>query len=329
MAYVADSRAATPVNRLRELLDQAERELPSLRSDGLIAYLLQLDEMERLWSELAAEIVDLRAEESRWQDMQQRLMARAGQFVKLANQIGGMATLRAQHPPATGAWWHLDQHVAAQRRRQFRQLGITLAIVVVLAVTGGWLYNTFFAPSPEVLLAVNTSNRVEQLVSEQKWADALALVEQTLVTLPAESELLVWAGVLAERLGDDERARAYLAQAEAAIDAPVSYYTALGMRRFQAGDLDGAVAAAQAAQAVDPNAAQAYFLLGNVAEARGDGPAAIAFFEKTAALAEADDPQLTVIAKMRMGTLLQSLQFNPPAAPTEGSSTPADVPSAP
>ena len=64
MAYVADSRTATQVNRLRELLDRAERELPSLRSDGLIAYLLQLDEMERLWSELAAEIVDFRAKKA-------------------------------------------------------------------------------------------------------------------------------------------------------------------------------------------------------------------------------------------------------------------------
>ena len=181
--------------------------------------------------------------------MQQRLMARAGQFVKLANQIGGMATLRAEHPPATGAWWHLDQYVAAQRRRQFRQLGITLAIVVVLAVTGGWLYNTFFAPSPEVLLAVNTSNRVEQLVSEQKWADALALVEQTLVALPAESDCscgrACWPSAWVTTSG-----RAPIWPRRSGHRHALSYYTALGMRRFQAGDLDGAVAAAQAAQTV-------------------------------------------------------------------------------
>ena len=82
---------------------------------------------------------------------------------------------------------------------------------------------------------------------------------------------------------------------------------------MQSGDLEGAEAAADHALEISPSEAQAFFLLAGIAEARGDFLTAIDLFNKTFDLAEADNPQLAVIAKVRMGQLLQS----PPAAPTQ------------
>ena len=198
-----------------------------------------------------------------------------------------------------------------------RRLGITVAVAVVMLLAAVWIYNTFLAPSPEVMLVVEANNRVEGLVTELKWAEALAVAEQALAKAPGDPDLLVWAGVLSDRQGASEQATAYLAKAAKSINDPLRFQNIVAMQRFRVGDLAGAEAEAKAALALDPENAQAYFMLANVAEARGDAQAAIAFFEKTAALAESADPQLTVISKMRMGMLLQSMAINPSVQPGE------------
>ena len=86
----------------------------------------------------------------------------------------------------------------------------------------------------------------------------------------------------------------------------VAYWWTLGMIRLDIGDLEEARAAGNEALALDPSDPQGYFLLGSVAEVEEDISAAIDLFEKTYQLAiEGDAHQLAVIARVRMGTLLQ------------------------
>ncbi len=83
-----------------------------------------------------------------------------------------------------------------------------------------------------------------------------------------------------------------------------------GDARFRAGDLDGAEAAADRRRVgIEPEEPQVYFLLGNIAEARGDIDAALDAFDRAATLAEADNAQLAVVSKMRYGMLLQQFQM--------------------
>jgi tetratricopeptide (TPR) repeat protein len=85
------------------------------------------------------------------------------------------------------------------------------------------------------------------------------------------------------------------------------------MRRMQAGDIDGAEAASLAALEVNAEEPQVYFILANVAEARGQVPEAVTLYEKAAALADETNPQMAVISKVRMGMLMQ--QLIPPGTP--------------
>ncbi len=325
MAHTVETRVETPTAELRDLLNRAERQLPVLDSSGLVEFLRGLDRVEALMATLTAETVDLRPEMTRWLDLQARMGARAGQLVKLARPLGGFAALRAANPPAAGGWWRLDELVAADRKRSWtRWLVIALVVAGILAVAT-FVYQRWLAPSPQVVLAVSAVNDVEQLAMEQKWDEAFALTEQTLQQLPDNPDLLVWAGVLAERRGDTAAAADYLARAQQAIGDPMRYQVALSMRRLQASDLDGSEAAAQAALAIDPNEPQAVFFLANVAEMRNQPQQALELYQKTADLAEAGNPQLTVVAKMRYGMLLQQLNYSmgtpadegaAPAAPT-------------
>lgn len=332
MAHSVESRISTPAAELRDLLDQAERQLPVLDSATVEVYLTRLDRIAELFAQLEADHAAsgagadqaLRAEQSRWDDLQAKLLRRSAQVVKAAGGANGYATLRTQHPPATGPWWHLDAQIALQKRRQLQHLLRILILITVVTTAGVWAYQTWLAPDAATLALVDALSTTERHVDAQEWEAAMAVIEGALEEQPDNLELLLWATVLAERLGNDDDAAAYSAHALAQLGGDeAQYFLALGMNRFRVGDLDGATAAADGAAALQPESPQVYFLYGNIAEARSDIAAALEAFDRAAALAEPNDPQLTVISKMRYGMLLQQLQTAPtsgevqtPAAPT-------------
>jgi tetratricopeptide (TPR) repeat protein len=270
--------------------------------------------------------MDLRTEMTRWLDLQARLGARAERLVKLARPLGGFAALRAANPPATGSWWRLDELLAADRKRNWTRWLVTAAVALGILLAAALIYSQWLAPSPEVVLSVSTINDVEQLAMEGRWDEAYALVEQTLQSLPDDPDLLVWAAVISERRGDPATAAAFIDRAAVAVGDPMRLQLALGMRRLQAGDTDGAEAAAQAALAINAEEPQGVFLLANVAELRGDPQTALDLYQKTAELAEESNPQLTVVAKMRFGMLIQQPSFILGTPPAEGTPAQAGTP---
>ena len=324
MAHNVESQTNTPAGELRDLIDRAERQLPALDAGNIEEYLVRLDRIDQLLGELAASNADLRPEQTRWSDLQERLLARAGKTVQIAGRAGGLATLRAAHPPAEGVWWHLDDFVAAQRKRSLRRAAVITTVVVVIALIAVWAYSSFLAPGPDVVLKMDTLNRVERQAREQQWAPALADAETALLTLPDDPDLLVWGAVLAERLGDQAKAKALLDKARQVMSAdPIRLEMTISLDRLQAGDLDGAEQAAQHMVELDANDPQGYFMLASVAEGRGQTGEAIRLFEKTAALAETSSPQLAVISKMRMGMLMRQIEL--PTGDATDVATPAST----
>jgi len=312
MAHAVESRADTPVNALRDLLGKAERELPILSGSSIEPYLVRMDEVAALFDELGAD-TELRTEATRWQDLQQRLTARAGDVVKFAGAAGGMAALRRAHPPAEAPWWRLDACMAERRARMLKRTLVTLAVIGAVLLAAAFIYQRFLAPPPEVVRLYETLSQVERYVIDRNWPEALTAAEPLLATQPDAPELLLWAGVIAEQLGDDGKAQGHLDRARQQMGDPLRFWTALGMRRMQAGDIDGAEAASLAALEVNDADPQVYFTLANVAEARGQTPKAVTLYEKAATLADDSNPQMAVISKVRMGMLMQ--QLLPPGTP--------------
>jgi cytochrome c-type biogenesis protein CcmH/NrfG len=306
MAYAIESRANSPANALRDALDLAERQIVQVDGTTIEAFLVLLDRIEQHFAELAEINTDVRPEQVRWESLLNRISSKPGPLAAAAAQAGGLANLRAKHPPAESFWWHVDAEVARRRTQTIRRTVITVSSLVVIVGALLWALNFFFPPDPRAVLLSNTDADVQRLAMEGRWAEALALVEQAQVTLPDEPELLIWEGVLAEQIGDTARAEASLAEARSLLtDNLIGYWLQLGNQRLRVGNLAGGEAAANKALALNPNEPQATFLLADVAEGRGDIPSAIAFFNQTFDLAEADNPQLAVIARVRMGNLLQ------------------------
>jgi len=165
--------------------------------------------------------------------------------------------------------------------------------------------------------------RLDQYSMEQNWPDALAVIDANLAQLPDEPDMLIWRGVLEERLDQPELAKASLDKAWAMLPGrELFYWNTLANRRLQVGDLDGAEPALAQALALDPENPQTYFLMGGLAEARGDNSLAMEYYNHTFDLAQADDPQLAVIARVRVSQLMQMPNVFPTEMPTETPASP-------
>ena len=271
MAHAVDSRLSTPITELRSDLDKAERMLPQLDAanvgglpgaPGSTAGALRASGRRRRRPARRADALERSAG--------RRSLARAGAIVRAAGARPSYRTLRAQHPPATGTWWHLDELLAAQRQRNWRRTAITLGVVAVVLIVAALVYRTWLAPSPEVVLQVERAARHRIRRHGRRTGRGLCDRRIHAGELPDDPQLLVWAGVLAEQLGDTAQAAAYLARARAALTAePLNFHLSLAQTRFQANDLDGAVEAAKAAEAVAPDDPRVAFMFGSIAEAQG------------------------------------------------------------
>ena len=316
MAHHVDTHVTTAADDLREALTNAERLLVNPTANTIEHLLTLLDKIDEMFEALSATSSDLRAEKGRWEGIISRISRKPGPIATAASSAGGLAALRTKHKPAESFWWHVDTEVSRRRKALFRRLTITVGTVVGVLALLLWGIQTFFPPSPEAILMLDTNSAMEPYMVEGDWAGARQVVEETLVTLPDEPELWLWDSIFSAQLGEESRAEESLAYAkELLTDNPIGFWVALANQRMQIGDLDGAEEAALAAIDTDPDEAQGYFVLASVAEFRGENRTAIDLFDQTFQLAEEDNPQLAVIARVRMGTLMQQIGPIPDAAP--------------
>ncbi len=203
------------------------------------------------------------------------------------------------------------------------RLGTIVGTVVGGVLLAYWTMQTFFPPDPLDVLYADVMYQLDQYSMEQNWPDALAVIDANLDQLPAEPDMLIWRGVLEERLDHPEIAKANLTQAQEMMqETEVVFLNTLANRRLQTGDLDGAEPALAQALTLEPENPQAYFLLGGLAEARGDNSLAMEYYNRVFDLAEASDPQLAVIARVRVSQLMQSPNVFPTPIPTEMPTSP-------
>ena len=308
MAYSIREERQSLATSLRDDLAEAERMIVQLRRDNVESFLQLLDSIEERFTRLESSGLDLRTEQTRWGSLLSKLQREAGRVKRVLDVAGGIELMRNDNPPAQGLWWHLDAVVAAGRRRFLRRLGTTVGTITAL-LSIVWALLTFvFPPDPNTVIASEAISTLHQLAFEARWEEALIVIETSIeqLTVP-DPELLVWEAVIRDKLGQSERSEEALAKAKALVpsDQLVAFWWTLGSIRREVGDLEEARVAGNEALAEDPNDPQGYFLLASVAEAEGDTRAAIDLFEETFQLASESNAQLAVIARVRMGNLLQ------------------------
>ena len=166
MTHIIESRAKSSVNTLRAAIEQAERQVTRLDGSSIKAFLVLLDGIEQMFVELGSDQSALRAEQGRWEGLRNRIDAKPQPLVTAAAQAGGLAKLRAQHPPATGPWWHLETKVAQRRTQALKRAAVMLAAVVVVGALALWGIN---AVTPDAGSPVTISAQIEELVTAENF----------------------------------------------------------------------------------------------------------------------------------------------------------------
>lgn len=307
MAHSIESSSSSPVAQLRQDLAELEKLLVKVNSGHVLRTLELLDLCSEAMQKLRQEGVDLKGEEGLWAGFEVKLQITAGQFVKATKPHGGLSALRTSHSASTGFWWHLDDAYRAQNRRQLNK-GLRWVAIIGGIVAAIYIALTYvFPPDETTVFVTSVVYELEALVDAQEYQAALDLIEENLDEALRSVELVIWAGILEEKLGNPEQAVSYFSEVFESPDLPEErVWATIGTNRLRIGDLEGAECSGLAALEIDPEFPHGNFLIASVAEATGNPGRAVEYFNLTADYAFEKEPQMAVIARVRLGYLMQS-----------------------
>jgi tetratricopeptide (TPR) repeat protein len=309
------SKALTPLDRVREALDEAEQGLLNLRGAGPQAvHLLDLfDRIARDLRELDRENVDMRVELSRFGTIQSQLRRGRRKFL---NEVGdALEPAREQvRPRHTHWWWYLDEAVARQRRRTLLQVSAVTATVIPLLAVAGLAYQRFLAPPPSVGQAFRRMEDGRTLVTQGDLGEALEDFEAAADLMPENPEPWLWQGVLLDGLNEPDGAQDAFDVAQSLYDATLDFYVNRGRVYLEAGQSEKAETDINRAIAENPESGWSYYLRASVNVQQGDFDRALADLDRAADLAqEAGDRQLEAVARAQRA---QVMGMVPMLAPT-------------
>lgn len=297
-----ETTAQTLLGRLRAALDEAEDVAVSARvsADDAISFLRACDLIEQCINEAGSD-ADIRAETNRADFVRERLRTHADAIVRAirrADRAGEVAESRA---------WARALALAADRRaRRIRRMAIAgIGVAMLIAALASLPVMVPAKPAPAI-------GSISRLLANEGVAAALDLARIEYARFPDDPEAALWRGVLELRAGDPAAAQELFEQARQQSASEIGFLFERGTLLIQVGLFDAAESDAAELIARADAQAEGYLLLGSVREARGDRAGAIAAFQQAADLAAAaDKPHLEVIAKTRLGMILQSLPLAP------------------
>ena len=305
--YFVPSMMRTPADRLREALDKAEQAQASLRGTGprALELLHLIDRIVDLLAGLEADGMDVRAERVRLETVQRRL--RSQQRDLLVEAGAAFQTEReAVQPDRARWWWFIDEALAQQRQDRLRR---TLAWALGLAfvcVVAWFVYDRFFAPSPQVRQAYQYSLAGENLIDDGDLRAALVEFEAAAAANPDDPAPWTWLGVVHVELDELDEADAAFDVARSLYETEADFLLNRCIIYQRVGNMEAASADVEQVLVLDPTSGAAYYLRSGIAVEREDYEAAVADLERSAELAQAaGDSQLEATARMQRAMVMQ------------------------
>ncbi len=316
--YFVEAKPLTRLDELRERLDRLESRLGGIEKAGLsgsvMEILEQMDQAHGFLLSLEQEGKLPPEEAARFESIEAQIRGKGAAFLRAAGGSRTFINARLEkNPDPQRWWWFIDRILAEERLRQGKRLGIRAAILVVVLVGLGVLYEAFLAPPPQEEARYEYETMADSLIASGNLEGALEQVENALAVAPGSTELLVRKGVLQQALGRQEEAEQTFAEAQAAIKDAKLFYIERGQGYLQIGDVDAAMADAETVIALDPESAEGYLLLGQAYEFSEQYSQAIQTYEKASTLAnEQNRPDLAAIARIRLAYLMQRIPATSP-----------------
>lgn len=308
MARAIKTDLVTPADTVRELLARCEDRIVDPAAGGGTSELFGwMDEIMVQWPALEATGVDLRAERTRWEMVQAQVQRRGRQLLRSWPSGQSLPALRqAISPPQSHWWWWLDEHLAQERKQQVVRILAIGSAVVIVGVVAIYVLSRLFPVDPTVREVHRLQSEIDQaLINSQDYAAVRALAEQGVALAPEDPDLRLTLGVARQVLGEPALVDEQWAIARQLLQDEGAFLARRGRIYLMFNQTQEALRDEQAAVALQPDLAIAHFFLGTALEGAGQTSQAVEAYTRAAELAASDDPQLVVMARTRLGTLLQ------------------------
>ena len=293
----------TTLGELREMIEKyKDYLLDAEHLEGKVLEMLTLrDEIEELLHRLEKKGTELSAERTRLESLDHIGRKKAKIILRHLRACVDLTPYREERNiPTSHWWWYLDDLIKEKKfgvARKWLVRGGIAAIALVCA----YVVLTRIIPKPEP--AVLLQEEASRLYEEGKIDEAIAVYKKALRMSPKDSSIYLTLGVLYEDKGLSDEANYYFDRAKKLFPKEIAFYNQRGMIYFQKGKLDKATSDAKETLKIDPDSATAHFLLGSIYEVQGKIGEAISEYQIVSNLDT--DPKLTVMARVKMGMLIQ------------------------
>ena len=259
------------------------------------------DEIEDLLLNLEKRGTDLEADKVRLETFDTIIRKKMKMvYRKLTASLNPLPYREERKIPRSHWWWYLDELLKEKRVRARKRWLIRggIAAVALLAV---YIILTKIVPQPKQ--SVIYQEEANRLYEEGKLDEAINVYKKAQDLEPDNSTISLMLGIIYEDKGSLDRANDYFERARLLSSQKIDFYNSRGMVYFQMGKLDKATLDVKKALEMDADNAFSHFLLGNIYEMENKIAEAIAEYQIVSDLDQG--PQLTVMARFKMGIIMQ------------------------
>ncbi|NLE77368.1 MAG: tetratricopeptide repeat protein [Chloroflexi bacterium] len=304
------SPARTSGEALRDDLDRAESEITLLLRGrhALVPFLQRLDRIAQGLEALGREGADLRGEWTRWEAITAQLRAQPGRVWRHAAESPPelREACQAAASPPEGWWWALEELATQQRlveaQRLSRKIAIVSAVVVILVT----LLYLVFRPDPLTAAKLRHYRLAEAAIAEGNLPDAAQEYRAAAGVDAADPEPWLRLGWVLEQQGQAGDAAAAFAVAKEILGDEAAVALSLSRIYIEAGQPERGLEHALKATQLNPQSAEAFYILASAYEILGQRAEAISALTRSEELANAQgNQQLVGMIRVRMAGLAQ------------------------
>jgi len=267
----------------------------------IIKMLTLRDEIEDLLLNLEKKGTDLEADKVRLETFDTIIRKKMKMvYRKLTASLNPLPYREERKIPRSHWWWYLDE-LLREKRVRARKIWLTRGGIAAVALLAAYIILTKVVPQPKQ--SVIYQEEANRLYEEGKLDEAINVYKKAQDIEPDDSTIPLMLGIIYEDKGLLDRANDYFERARLLSSQKIDFYNSRGMVYFQTGKLEKATLDVKKALEIHPNSAFSHFLLGSIYEMENRIAEAIVEYQIVSDLDQ--DPQLTVMARFKMGMIMQ------------------------
>ncbi|MCX7721419.1 MAG: hypothetical protein N2Z64_09120 [Dictyoglomus thermophilum] len=200
-------------------------------------------------------------------------------------------------------WWHIWDIVEERRKKSLQRIVLSSLIIILVFVSIVLLLNYFKTPSQDI---VETIEKSYEYLSKGEIDTAQKIIEDKIRIYKNSPELWLSLGIILENK-DKEKAKEAYEKAKILYNSEREFLINRALQYKKLSLYEKAEEDLKKVLSTDKDNSQALYILATIFEEKKQIEDAIKVYRRIEELGDKADPQILVMSKMRLATLLQNL----------------------